>query len=499
MKISRNALLAALLALAAGCGSRPGGQVVAQVGPEEISASQLQQYMDRIPKGLRQGGTPVEVRRSVLESLIDLRLLLMEALATHIEEDPEFKSQMASASLGALLDLYQRRLINERIALTPEEIERYYRQTHRDRALRFSGIMLPTREEALKVIAELKAGADFHRLAAARSEHQETGERGGDSGGYKLRGQMSPAIAEAVAHLKVDEISQPVPVEFQRQTHFVVFKVLDEMPAPLSASESQIREDLTRQQRAARIEALQDSLYQVHAPQLHGEAIALVNRRSQQTSQGVPQFSAEEAQEAVCTFKGGQITIEDLMVTAQESHFSAHQFADSLTVTQILKRIAIPARLFEVEARSLGLDQDPQLLAKLDEKRQELSLEVLRQRDVDRLVQATAEDARAFYEANPAKFTSPETILATEILVSSDSLAQRLKQALQEGADPAQLARKYTQRQGAIHHHGQLRLNAFTQVFFQGIFEAAQRLEVGEVGGPVRVREGYSVFKVTDK
>ena len=499
MKTLGNMLLSALLALAAGCSRQQGGPVVALVGNEEISASQLQQYLDRIPEGYKQGATPLEVRRKLLESLIDMRLLLMEGRASHIEDAPEFKSQMASANLGALLDLYQRRLINERLALPSEEVERYYHETHRDRALRFSGIMLPTKETALKVIAELKAGADFHRLAATHSEHQESGARGGDNGGYKLRDQMSPTIAEAVAHLKVGEISQPVPMEYQHQTHYVVFKVLDEMPAPLAASESQIREDLTRQKRAARIEVLLDSLYQVHAPQLHGEVIALLNRRSQQTSQGLPQFSAEEAQEAVCTFKGGQIIIEDLMVTGQEGHFSAHQFADSLTVDQILRRVAIPAHLFEVEARSLGLDQDPQLRAEVEKKAQELSLEVLRQRDVDRLVQATEADARAFYDANPDKFTSAETILATEILVSSDSLAQRLKHAMQEGADPAQLALKYTQRQSAIHHHGQIRLNVFTQVFFQGIFEAAQHLEVGEVGGPVRVKEGYSVFKVTEK
>ena len=489
----------ALLALATGCGGRSGEPTVAKVGPEEISATQLQQYADRIPEGLKQGATPLEVRRRLLESLIDMRLLLLEGRAIHIEEDPAFKGQLEMAQRGALLDLYQRRAINERLSITPEEVERYYRETHRDRALRFSGIMLPTKQEALKVIAELKAGADFHRLAAARSEHQETGERGGDSGGYKLRDQMSPTIAEGVAHLKVGEISEPVPMEYQRRTHFVVFKILDEVPAPLAATEQRIHEDLTRLKRTARISVLLDSLYRAYAPQFQDAHISLLCQRSQQAGEGLPQFADSEAQLPLCTFRDGQITIGDVVLTAQEAHFSARQLADPGAVVQLLRNITIPAHLFEVEARSLGLDQDPQLRAELDKKAQELSLEVLRQRDVDRLVQATEADARAFYDANPDKFTSPETILATEILVSSDSLAQRLKHAMQEGADPAQLALKYTQRQSAIHHHGQIRLNVFTQVFFQGIFEAAQHLEVGEVGGPVRVKEGYSVFKVTEK
>ena len=487
----RQLISGSLLALAAGCGSQDGGPLVAKVGTEGISAAQLEEYAARIPEGLRQGSNPQEVRRRLLESLIDLRLLLQEGQATSVEVDPAFTAQMATARRGALLDLYQRRAINEKISLTPEEVEQYYHQTHRDRALRFSGIMLPTKEEALKVIAELRAGTDFHRLAAARSEHRETGERGGDSGGHKLRDQMSPTIAEGVAHLKVGEISAPVPMEYQGRAHYIVFKVLDEIPAPLSASEQRIREDLTRLKRTERIRVLLDSLYQVYGPQFQDAHIALLGQRSGQAGEALPEFGETEAQLPLCTFAGGKIAIADLLLIAQEAHFSARQLSDPGAVLQLLQNIAIPAQLFEAEARKLKLDQDPQLLGALEQKRQELVLAVLRQREVDRHVAVSEEEARAFYEANPEKFTAPPTILATEVLVPSDSLAQRLKQALQEGADPTQLALKHTQRQGAVHHRGQLRLNVFTEVFFQGIFDAAQRLEVGEVGGPVRVREGY--------
>lgn len=493
----RNLIPGALLVLAAGCGGDK--SVVAKVGTEEISATQLQQHLDRIPEGLRKGATPLEVRRQLLESLIDLRLLLMEGQAAGVEKEPAFTTQLEMARRGALLDLYQRRAINEKISLSPEEVERYYHQTHRDRALRFSGIMLPTRQEALKVIAELRAGADFHRLAAARSEHRETGERGGDSGGYKLRDQLSPTIAEGVAHLKVGEVSEPVPMEYQRRTHFIVFKILDEMPAPLAASEQGIREELTRQKRTERIQVLLDSLYQAYDPQFQDSQISALSERCRQSGEALPSFSAAESQLPLCTFRGGKVTIGDIVLTVQEAHFSARQLSTPAAVAQLLKNVAIPAHLFEAEAHQLKLDQDPQLLANLDQKQRELTVEVLRQRQVDSHISASEEEARAFYEANPEKFTAPLTILATEILVASDSLALRLKKTLQEGADPAQLALKYTQREGAVHHQGQIRLNVFTEVFFQGILATAQPLEVGEVGGPVRVREGYSVFKVTDK
>lgn len=492
-------LLAPLFAVLAACGGSPQDPVLGRAGTEEVRASQLQQFMERMPEGLRQGDSPFEVRRRLLESLIDMRLLAQEAKQTRIEEDPAFVDQLETARRGGLMDLYQRRQINDHLSVSSEELERRYRETHRDRALRFSGIMLPTKEDAERIVALLKKGADFHQLAATHSEHKETGERGGDSGGYKLRDQMTPAVAEGVAHLKVGEISAPVPVQYNRRTHFAVFKILDEMPAPLAASEALLREELMRAKRMERIRLVLDSLTQAYAPQTQEAQLTLFSQRCQQSGEVLPQFSAPEAALPLVTFQGGQITVGDLLSTAQEAHFSPRQLATVAAVDQFLKTVTIPAHLFETEAMRLQLDRDSTLVAGLARKREELSLKVLRQREVDSHVSASEEEARAFYDANPEKFTAPETILVTEILVASDSLAQQLKRRLEEGEDATALALKHTQREGAIHHQGQIRLNVFTEVFFQGINAAAQRLEPGEVGGPVRVREGYSVFKVTDK
>ncbi len=492
-------LLAPFCAFLTACGGSPEDPVLAKAGTEEVRASHLQQFMDRIPEGLRQGNSPLEVQRRLLESLIDMRLLAQEAKQTQIEEDPAFVDQLETVRRGGLLDLYQRRQINERLSVSSEELEHHYHETHRDRALRFSGIMLPTKEEAERIVSLLKKGADFHQLAAAHSEHKETGERGGDSGGYKLRDQMSPAVAEGVAHLKVGEISAPVPVQYNRRTHFAVFKILDEMPAPPAASEALLREELMRAKRMERIRLVLDSLMQVYAPQAQEAQLTLFSQRCQQSGEVLPQFSAAESELPLVTFQGGQITVGDLLLTAQEAHFSPRQLASVAAVDHFLKNVTIPAHLFEAEAKRLHLDRDSTLVAGLARKREELSLEVLRQREVDSHISASEEEARAFFDANPEKFTAPLTILATEILVASDSLAQQLKRRLEEGEDASKLVLQYTQREGAIHHEGQIRLNVFTEVFFQGIHAAALRLEPGEVGGPVRVREGYSVFKVTDK
>ena len=81
----------------------------------------------------------------------------------------------------------------------------------------------------------------------------------------------------------------------------------------------------------------------------------------------------------------------------------------------------------------------------------------------------------------------------------ADSLAQRLKEELQETQDPQRLAQQYTKREESGHHGARLKLNMYTQNLYPRIYEAVQALGVGAVGGPIKVEEGYSVFKVEER
>ena len=484
-------LMAASLTIAFADDSRP-GFILAIVGNETISSSEFKAFKSRVSAGMQVGETPLEIDKNLLEALIDMKLLLREAHAQNIYSDPVFLKRMDEQVKSRLLKLYRKRQIVDKVLVTDEELHRHYRATHRDRALRLGGIMVETREEAQQVVAALETGADFQQLARERSLHQGTGEHGGDSGKYKLRDQTRPTIAEKVFHLEIGGISEPVPFSYEGQKGYVVFKVLDAVPVPLESSEQRIREELISWKMATRTQALLDSLREEYAPRIMYHRIPLL-------SNGGADLSDSTDKKALCTFKGGQIALADFLQNAQRIRIAPRELADSSRVVSLLQNIFIPERLFLQEAKALGLDQDPELLDFLSRKREELLISLLRQREVDQHTTASDEEAQAFFDAHPEKFTSPETIVVTEILVPSDSLAHRLKRELQEGADATLLAVQHTMREGALHHSGNLRLNVYTQAFYPSIYEAAQHLEVGEVGGPVPTGKGYSVFRVIDR
>jgi peptidyl-prolyl cis-trans isomerase C len=90
-----------------------------------------------------------------------------------------------------------------------------------DEQVKARHILVATEEEALTVIAELKAvpasslPADFAELAKKKSTEQPAAKESGGDLGYFTRGQMVPAFEEAAFSQKVGEISaKPVQSDF---------------------------------------------------------------------------------------------------------------------------------------------------------------------------------------------------------------------------------------------------------------------------------------------
>lgn len=484
-------------ALLGGCDSRPEEPVLAEVNGEPITVSEFREFDEHIPDGMKEGETPREANRQVLKSLIDKRLLLLEAAATGIEQDTRFETQLAQYESTRLRKLYYDREVVRKIDITAEEIERHYRESGRDRALRLGGIMVNNLQEARDLIARLERGADFFELARERSVHERTAQRGGDIGYFQTRDQMSPNAVGHVIHLEMGQLSEPVREVYAEGEAFVIYKVLDEIPAPLSASEKIIIEKLTLQKRDERARVLQDSLLAAYAPQVRGESVSLLVERAQ--APGKIQLSPAEAGQVVCSYRDGELTLAEFLEAAERITGRRPQAADSAQVVDLLQDRILRDLISVAEIEAAGLRRDANFQQQLALEREELLLSALRRREVDEYVDATEEEARDYYDENPEKFTAPETAVIAEIVVASDTLAQRLRQELLAGADAEELAVSHTLREGAGHHRGKLNVSLFTQSLFPDIYQEVQDLEVGDVGGPLKVEEGYSVFKILER
>lgn len=104
------------------------------------------------------------------------------------------------------------------------------------------------------------------------------------------------------------------------------------------------------------------------------------------------------------------------------------------------------------------------------------------------------EEVRAAYEERARQFTE---VHVSHILVQSEAEARRLA----DRATPqnfAQLARRFSQDQGAAQNGGDLGTRPVSD-FVEAFANAALEIPVGEVGGPVQSEFGYHVILVQER
>jgi peptidyl-prolyl cis-trans isomerase C len=145
-------------------------------------------------------------------------------------------------------------------AITEETVQSAYAA----RATNFAGaeeynashILVPTEEEALAVIADLEAGADF----AAVAQEKSTGPSGPNGGqlGWFGSGAMVPSFEAAVIALGVGEVSEPVQTQFGWHVITLNDVRTQDMP-PIDTLRPELEAELREAAVSARIEALTEA------------------------------------------------------------------------------------------------------------------------------------------------------------------------------------------------------------------------------------------------
>jgi peptidyl-prolyl cis-trans isomerase C len=254
--MKRSALIVAALALPLIAGSPAAGQgtapspaapadaVVATVNGEDITGADVQDFFETLPPQYRQ--LPIEqIYPQLVERLVDQRLLASAARSSGVADTPAFKKQLKMLTDGLLQEAYLKEQIGPR--LSEERLrEEYRRRTALEpkrEEVRARHILLKTREVAVTVIAELKGGADFAKVAQEKSTGPSS-RNGGDLG-FFAREQMVPPFSEAAFALKAGEMTDE-PVQTQFGWH--VIKVEERRMAgsrPFEEMEEQLRQEIS--------------------------------------------------------------------------------------------------------------------------------------------------------------------------------------------------------------------------------------------------------------
>lgn len=214
--------------------------------------------MEARMKGLIKGDEKLEPGTpqfdEILDELIEVKLLAMEALGRGLDEDPEARHRLDTARdniLGNILlehvaaeeidEPAIRKMYEAQVALLEPQMENEAHVRH---------ILAPTKDAIDKIAAELKTGVDFAVLAARRSSDVDTQLDGGDLG-YMTAAEATPEFARVIREVPEGGVSRPF--EDKAGWHIVKIEQLRKRRPP---SLEDLRETIERYLKSQQLEKL---------------------------------------------------------------------------------------------------------------------------------------------------------------------------------------------------------------------------------------------------
>src|SRR5690606_8732140 len=156
----------------------------------------------------------------------------------------------------------------------------------------------------------------------------------------------------------------------------------------------------------------------------------------------------------------------------------------------------IEEELLVREGYRLGLNNNPEVQSQLKIWKENYMYQLMQSLYADS-VQVTEEEVIKYYEERNREKKYPVLVNIIEILTDSISTIEKIMEEINHGKDIRELALKYTKREWVKEKNGEFGL---FPVFMHGeIGRIAETMEVGEIYGPLKINEGYSVFKLIDK
>ena len=246
---------------------QPAGEdpVLAVVDGTEIHRSEVVEAARSLPpEYLAQSE---QILPALVERYVDLKLLGTRAEASGLNDDPEVKETLAKLQQDVVREVYLRRYLKERVTdeVLQARYQDYLKANPPQPEVHARHILVPTQEEAQKVIQQLDSGKDFTAVAAEASKGGSA-QNGGDLGWF-VKGDMLPEFAAVAFALEPGQVSKE-PVETQFGWHVIkVEERRDRQPPPFDEVKGKLESEAQQELVTALLQELRkDAKIEIKIP-----------------------------------------------------------------------------------------------------------------------------------------------------------------------------------------------------------------------------------------
>jgi peptidyl-prolyl cis-trans isomerase C len=184
-------------------------EVLARVGNEVITRIDFETRMRSLPPAAQEEMKDFEKKKELLNNMIKARLLVAEGEKRGLNEKSDIKATMKMIRDDYITQEYVRAYLGKNVEVSDEEAQNYYNTNPRIREreyLRMSQIVVEKEEEAREILARLKKGEHFKKLARERSVDEASKHMGGEVE-WLEKGKGEKEIEEALSTLEKGGLS----------------------------------------------------------------------------------------------------------------------------------------------------------------------------------------------------------------------------------------------------------------------------------------------------
>lgn len=206
----------------------------ATVNGVAIPQDRLDMYVKAVVAQTPQKDTP-ELRKAVLSKLEELEVLSQEAARLGLDKTPEVRQDLDLARQNVLANaLVQNQAKNTPV--TDEALKKEYEEVKAGlgtKEYNVRHILVEKESEAKALLAKLKKGGDFDKLAKSESRDLGSKDHGGDLGwipANNIPNTFVKPFADAVLALSKGQLSEPV--KSQYGWHIIKLQDIRDLKAP---------------------------------------------------------------------------------------------------------------------------------------------------------------------------------------------------------------------------------------------------------------------------
>lgn len=491
--------------------------VLSKIGNEIITENEFIKRFELTPQlyaGIK--GGEEALKREVLYSIIAERLWALEAKEMGLSDSELMRTTYKAIEKMYVRDALYREEILNKVKLSDEYLVEAFRRNSISLNLHY--IFSTDKEEINNIYQQLIAGTDFYSIFLTRPESSLQEEP------YIVSyGKMDKNVEDQLYKLKVGEFTSPV----QAPNGWYIFRLL--------STEQKVIENVKQAEEQQKYvlkvaeATLTDSIYKDFYSRFFKDAKAETNKElflklsdlvievlmkksheEEKSTKNKIYLMPDDLYKIESDLSPELLNSEFIKINNQSATISdflqelsiEKMYVDSLEENHVKARLNYAIKIF-IEHELLSDEGYNRGLQNSVDVQQDLKMwssyylsESLRKKMADE-IKVTEEEAYKYYLEKDKDTTSVLEVKIIELLTEDLDVIKHVLDELNNGKQFRELAVNYTIREKAKNNNGELGFFPISE--YGEIGQRASVMKVGEMNGPIKVPEGYSLFELIDR